>query len=402
MSDGILVSPAARASAEPAQLPEQLPQLDGARGVALLLVLAYHALSDPRSRFEWLVHRLAVAGWTGVDLFFVLSGFLITRILRRERRSSRYFSAFYARRILRIFPIYYAVLLVALVVAPRISKAWAATYGFGAIPLFTFTGNLLPVFTRLSIKVGSPGPLSHFWSLMVEEHFYLVWPFLVWRLTRRGLVGVCALSFVIAEVSRLALLAARYDEDIISNFTPCRIDTIAAGALLALLVEARGVTPWMLRRAAGVLVACSILLAVVAAHDTSLYHYGAWMRRFGYPVLALFWASGLLCSLALPMTHVVNRVLACRPLRLAGRYSYGAYVYHVPLLAHVAGPWDLEHRFGTLLGSSVLGLPCYLAFVTALIFAVAGPSYEFFEAPFLRLKRHFDYGIAATSVPSRT
>jgi peptidoglycan/LPS O-acetylase OafA/YrhL len=218
------------------------PALDGVRGIAVLLVLANHFLArgDPNRGLVAIPFKLAQAGRTGVDLFFVLSGFLITSILWETRGNSRYFTAFYARRTLRIFPLYYGCLIVVLVVLPL--------FGVFRTPeiqpildnqsyLWFYASNFCPV--RLSMGWLH---LGHFWSLAIEEQFYLFWPLILSRLSRQGCIRVAIAAILVSLLSRGALQAlAAVDKDLAPMaaratfaWTFCRFDGLATGALIAL------------------------------------------------------------------------------------------------------------------------------------------------------------------------
>ena len=166
-------------------LREYMPELDSIRGIAVLLVLFYHGFAQRYdlhrlSRFPRIVFLASMPGWVGVDLFFVLSGFLITGILLDTRDRVDYYRHFYIRRALRILPIYYAVL--ALVTA--LSGSYFVG-GHTAWPSLVFN---LFYCSNLSILFGIPFQYPVLWSLAVEEHFYLLWPVIIRRFTRRAIV----------------------------------------------------------------------------------------------------------------------------------------------------------------------------------------------------------------------
>lgn len=188
----------------PASLAKHWTVLDGVRGLAILLVMSYHFTMgmSGQSLYSRLLFKLTTVGWCGVNLFFVLSGFLITGILYDTRSASHRFRNFYMRRALRIFPLYYGTLLVLFGLLPWMNR-W--TDGFKGIEhawpwLWTYSTNLL------ILLQGKWFPLSHFWSLAVEEHFYLVWPLVVFTLDRKSSVRVCLALIAIAFVVRIGLV----------------------------------------------------------------------------------------------------------------------------------------------------------------------------------------------------
>src|SRR5437763_6300809 len=155
---------------------DYLPQLDGIRAIAVGLVLLAHCVVVPsRGTLAWGLRHTLSNGWIGVDLFIVLSGFLITGILLRERTELHYFRNFYVRRLLRIFPLYYLLLVILWIAAPRLPfgpmyPAW--TY-------FTYTSNLTAAFARVEWS-----PLGHTWSVAIEEQYYLLYPWVVFSVDR--------------------------------------------------------------------------------------------------------------------------------------------------------------------------------------------------------------------------
>src|SRR3981081_3459715 len=198
--------------------------LDGLRGIAILLVMIYHQTvavgSTPVDRF---VGFWTLSGWVGVDLFFVLSGFLITGILYDSRGSTGYFRNFYARRVLRIFPLYYAVVALSLFILPHLPH-WKLD------SLARINGDELWYWTYLSnFSIGAHSEFRHgildiSWSLAIEEQFYLTWPILVLLLSRRWLVTLCCALFVLALAWRSALIFAGVSPITVAVLTPGRVD----------------------------------------------------------------------------------------------------------------------------------------------------------------------------------
>ena len=325
------------------------PALDGIRAIAALLVLTFHAGQEglPLPSF-------VSFGQTGVDLFFVLSGFLISSILLKARpRDWSEIKTFYARRSLRIFPLYYLALLVTAIFFYPVS--W---------PFWVYLQNFW-------LSAGKPiaGP-GHFWSLAVEEQFYLVWPFLVLFTPRRFLLRILAALIVTSFLVRLLLAASHHD---VYSLTLTRLDGLAAGGVLAVL-QSQG----SLRRYRSFLAVlttlAAVLVVVLGAHFRNFGN--AWFLASKYSLLAAMYAGALgwvLCSPTSPLC----RALEVRPLRFVGRVSYGLYVWH-PLvfttvfkLLHYRRPW----------------LEASVSF--ALVFATACLSWYAFERPFLRLKDRF-------------
>jgi len=377
----------------------KLPALDGVRGLAIILVLLIHLQQTGAvpARYH-LLNTIMHAGWCGVDLFFVLSGFLITLGLLESKGADNYFSSFYMRRILRIFPLYYLVLLLALVA----SRLLAGHEPRGAIfvgylgqpdgPLFpSALGWLSHVFYVQNwwmpfAEPHSRNVLGHFWSLAVEEQFYLAWPLCVFFLPRRQLIIVAVA--ICAAVLGLRFLLANYgvpSETIFVN-TATRADTLMVGALAALVVtdtsSLNRVRPWLPLVAA--LSAGYVIAVGFAVKSEALQIYD--MVTLGFTAFALTFGSFVLWGYIFNGSgNALDRLLSNQILTKLGKYSYGLYVYHLPVV-YAAKIWlQSSAWFGR---SAVLGLLFCVA-TAGVAFSIAIASYELFEKWFLRLKRHF-------------
>ena len=226
------------------------PRADGLRGLAVVLVLVHHLM--PWQAIG--LHEIPI-GWVGVDLFFVLSGFLITGILVDAKQSRHYFRNFYVRRMLRIFPLYYGVLIILFFVLPiglrpamrHLHFSSGADNPIGRyftvqrhqIWLWIYLQNIFNRWLHVDWAF-----CNHFWSLAVEEHSYLVWPVLIWLCDRRGAIRACISLVLLALALRFLILSQRSYFDPYT-FTPCRIDSLAIGGLTALLIRSpSGVRRW--------------------------------------------------------------------------------------------------------------------------------------------------------------
>jgi peptidoglycan/LPS O-acetylase OafA/YrhL len=216
---------------------QYLPQLDGLRGVAIALVLASHCVVTPASGvIAWVIRNAVSIGWTGVDLFFALSGYLIAGILLRTRSRPHYFLNFYARRFLRIVPLYAVLVSAVLALASRLpfgptGPVW---------PFVTYTSNFWLAFHRVGWLPAPSGypPLAHLWSLAIEEQFYLVFPFMVYVLDRRRLRTTLWVVLALSPLVRVAINAIIAPGQ--SYFiTLGRLDALAMGALIALELHER-------------------------------------------------------------------------------------------------------------------------------------------------------------------
>jgi peptidoglycan/LPS O-acetylase OafA/YrhL len=368
-----------------------LPALDGIRGVAILLVVWYHSLlgvpaaSEP-GPVDLAYQRLRTAGWTGVDLFFVLSGFLITGILIDAKGRARYFRTFYIRRTLRIFPIYYAFLAVAIGLAALLRHAGGSwqTLWENQVWLWSYLSNVLIAQEGMDATPGT----GHLWSLAIEEQFYLVWPFLVYRSSLATLRRL-TLGLLAGALALRALILFGTGAPILTTYvlTPCRIDALAAGALVAVLArEPHGYA--RLRRWAPAALAAGTLVALAIAAQTHVYSFRQPATRLlGFSATALVSAAVLVWALD-PLTRM-HSVLRHPALRFFGKYSYAIYLLHFPIalgLGRLAGvPRTLPLVLGSRLAFEV---PWFLLVLGASTLA-ARLTWVTIEAPCLALKERW-------------
>lgn len=386
---------------------ERVPVLDGVRGLAIALVMAYHfsflgdawASSSPVDRALW---RVTGAGWAGVDLFFVLSGFLITGILYNAKAiAQHYFRSFYARRILRIFPVYYAFLLLIVVGLPLVHpdardsvKAiwhdmwWYATYLTGVRSVFD--SSLRPE----SLFVG------HLWSLSVEEQFYLLWPFVVLLLERRALIAVCLAAIVAAFGVRAGLVLAGTPLSIPYSLMPARMDLLGVGALIALAArepaDLRLLSRWLRPVAAGSLI---VLLALAVPRGDLSPPFDGWVVTLGFSGVALLFGALVLAALEAAPGAALQRVFSNQAIMWLGRYSYAIYLFHLPIATILVQRSDIVDRMPEVFGSTLPGIAVFSALAGAIAIAAAWLSWQVWEQQFLRLKSRFPYN--AVPAPKR-
>ena len=369
-----------RMDAPPHHRPAHIGALDGLRGIAILLVIPHNAdIFSNSAAWLWPAALLAHAGWIGVQLFFVLSGFLITRNLLDSRDAGNYFRAFYWRRVLRIFPLYYLTLIAGLVLAPRISQlgSGAPASHQNQVWLWTFLSNWAQ---PLGLEVSG---FSHFWSLAIEEQFYLLWPGIVLLLAGPRLIWMCAGLVAVAFVSRLVLLHQGANPDMVYMFTVCRMDALAIGAAAAVLELSGRCTRWLGTHSRAALGWSAAVLIILAVTSHAYAVYDRTTLTIGYPLMAAAFAAVILvlAAQARGLAHWLNRLLSMGWLRSVGRYSFAMYVFHLPLLV-IFG--DQIRRVFAFTGSA---LPLVYALVAILLSYVAGfLSYHLIEKHFLRLK----------------
>jgi peptidoglycan/LPS O-acetylase OafA/YrhL len=367
---------------------------DGVRAIAILAVIPWHALtaSGFPSRALGPLRPLVTMGWAGVDLFFALSGFLITTLLLREEAgpSGRFrVGAFYARRALRILPVFYAVFALDALVLARLPLFASIEVGapafagspLGLIPYATFWGNYFVSYPPPGAQ--PPGyAFVVFWSLCVEEHFYLLWPLfltLVRHRTARACValGVC---LTLSGWRAVELRAGTTAPSALHQLSHLRLDSILWGALGALLFARARLLPARLRRAALVLVAAAVALLVRGDHLSRLPAGTVLGESAGLTLIALG-STLLLVELGAAPWSPLCRALEARPLVVLGRLSYAMYLIHWPMLDLARALFSTTPRAPTATNFFL-----FSALAVALAAAAAGLLHVAIERPFLALK----------------
>ena len=358
--------------------------LDGVRGLACLLVVVYHAgrLTPGHSGVSWMYSRASSFGWSGVDLFFVLSGFLITGILVDTKDTANYFRVFYARRTLRIFPLYYFALALlttvplsvfSLEIPPQYSQRWLWLYG-------------------VNLQIGLqnswaavPEHLTPLWSLCVEEQFYLVWPVLVYLTPRRRLTTLCWCAV-------LGATAARYGAVWSHQFAAARVltlyrmDALAVGGLLALIVRMRDFIPARFRKGASfAAIGSGIGLVLLGMLRATIEPDDPWILTIGMTLLLGLYSSLLMLAVTARPRSWFDGLFSTPALMSLGKYSYAVYIFHYPITM------ALGFYFG-LPGPSHLGEQLAFAVMClGISIGLALMSWHFVEQPFHQLKLYFEY-----------
>ena len=365
---------------------EHLSALDGIRGLAVLWVMLFHMGMVPAvglAAKAW--QAFSLVGGLGVDIFFALSGFLITGILQRTKALPHYFRNFYARRALRIFPLYYAMVFFSLIVLPHLTHVRDTK--FDAV----YRDSIWYWLHLSNFAIARRGAFTHgildvSWSLSIEEQFYLAWPLIVWLTRERWLYAIAVVLIAVSWISRILLTTQGASPVAIYTLTYCRLDALAIGAATALFVRRSSeadIRTWA--------VPFSIAACVVAVSMVSLcmLHSLHWLTlTITSTSVALATAAMIVSSLAWRVGWVA-RGLSVAPLTLLGRFSYGMYLMHYPIAAVLRVAVLERHTVPLVFGSS---LPAQLAFellAIAATFAAAWLSWHLYEKPFLSLKRYF-------------
>jgi peptidoglycan/LPS O-acetylase OafA/YrhL len=363
--DGTLAAPhPAELDGSPAHeinpsVPRRLPQLDGVRALAVVLVVLDHT-GGP---------MFGDIGQHGVTLFFVLSAYLITGILLKGRNEPprRAITTFYARRALRIFPAYYALLAVLLIVnVPGLRSAWPWYAFYAANWRAALVGHW-------DVGVG------HLWTLAIEEQFYLTWPLVVFLVPTRHLGRVCVALASAAVVARGMLAATSVEPIRVITPTIAVLDAFAIGGLLAWYQHTRQVSRVGLRWALGAGL-------VIVAHSMWLHNahrgYILWLatERLGVSLISV-------SLLAAAAAGGLTRVFAWRPVRAIGTISYGVYLWHLPIAFGVT-VWAARNPMAHPIASGGLAM---VILVSASTLGVASVSWIALERPLNRLKRLVPY-----------
>jgi peptidoglycan/LPS O-acetylase OafA/YrhL len=374
-----------------------IPALDGLRGIAIILVMLHHfTYYRPTSGIDEQIVSVLIFFWTGVDLFFVLSGFLITGILLDTRGSERYFTNFYARRILRIFPLYYLILFLALVVLPMFPAVHSVLIGQDDAVALPPQWPYWLYLTNFSIadRGWVHGWVDVAWSLAIEEQFYLVWPLVIWLCPPRLVAWLCTAIFIAEVFARSGARANDVAVLPIYVITWFRLDGLVIGALLAVALR-RGIMPDLGRLAPVVVIVGVAGLIVVTIMGGHTWWWNRRMQQFGYSLIAVIAGAMLVGAITRPADSLWPRMLSAGWLRAFGKYSYCLYLIHLPVMRAVR-----EYVFNpeeTLAIAPWIGQVLFYGAATAPAFALAWLSWRWFEAPILRLKERFPYSRASAS-----
>lgn len=346
------------------EIPSFIPEIDGLRGIAIIAVLFFH-----------LGQKMFSLGWAGVELFFVLSGFLITRILLNARDKEGYFKKFYIRRTLRIFPIYYLVLLLC-----TIALLFASSSELRVLPFYYLYIQTIP---QIATEFRVVPLLSHTWTLAIEEQFYLVWPAVVFLL--RGKKLLVAIGVLMATALCLRFISLGFSNPfLIDGWIGVQVDALAAGALVAYAashVSSRKVLQrWL--SVAFVLGTLSLIAIVVLLGPAAFWTPKIWGRSWAGPLLISAMTScfaGLVGLTAIG--HPWTSWLKFQPLRRWGKISYGIYLYHPFVLLFVSQlTARLYHGHNHLISIS------FTLAKLGVTYLVAWISWQVIEKPILQLK----------------
>ena len=370
------------------RLRGRLPMLDGVRGLAILSVMVYrfglqgdfYLSSNADDQLPYWVVQLLTLGSRGVDLFFVLSGFLITGLLLDAKGREDYFASFYVRRILRIFPLYYATLCVFFFVLPR----WYDDFPMGMAAadqkwFWLHSANL----GMLLRGDWCYGRLDHFWSLAIEEHFYLVWPLVVHGIQRSNLKRLCAVGIVCGPLARMAADMAGMSGVAAETFSLLKLDGLLAGAYLAIALRDAGGTASLRRPALYSLLCCTILLTPTLVLDKRCW-------TIPETLFAIAFAAAIVIALDAKAGGLRQALIGNGVFRFFGKYSYAMYLFQNPLVP-CAAYWFTSDDCERWCGSFAAGRVLYVMVMMLLVTLAALLSWNLWEKHFLKLKDRWSH-----------
>lgn len=344
-------------------------ELDGVRAIAALMVMFFHFFESitGSGTLLTLVKKISVFGQTGVSLFFVLSGFLITRILFVTKGSPNYFSSFYLRRLLRIFPLYYLFLFLFFVILPLVNLTGFVPWSLQYYYWFYLQG------FPMTFHWNQSGP-DHFWSLAVEEHFYLFWPLIIYYFSSKKLLYVIGFLVLSALITRVFFIKNGYE---VFYFTFTRLDELAFGALIAVFELHQKLLSKNFSKFFLLFILVFIPTIVLWVWNNSSGN--ALMQIIKFNLISLIYFSVLCLVLVSNENHFIKKALRTSGLNFLGRISYGLYVYHPLSFLLFEKFFHTEYILVNFSGSFILTV------------LMASLSYYGIEKRFLQLKKYFEY-----------
>lgn len=364
---------------------ERINALDGLRAIAILLVLLYHLTPERDSDhgIKAIIFKLADIGYSGVDLFFVLSGFLITRILLGNHKKNRPLKLFYIRRFLRIIPLYYTSLFFVFLLFPLLTSLYEIPAISLQIPFWIYISNYIG-------KVDVHFYLGHFWSLAVEMQFYIFWPLVVYCLDNKTITRIILVALCLSLIFRFILVDAGAAWEVTFSWLPFRMDGLLIGSLVAVVFcSGKKISYHYLIIIWSLLIGLGVIIFVIM-----WYHYASAifkhpeneiifvLRVFLPLIFSMFY--GLLLYISLQNNWLSN-ILSTSFLGLISKYSYGIYVIHFMLVPVFMNTIPI-HVLQNYVGTKDLAIYCYFMITSSISFLIAVISFHVIEKPFLDLK----------------
>ncbi|HVX28306.1 MAG TPA: acyltransferase [Parafilimonas sp.] len=362
----------------------QIPSLDGIRGIAIIGIMLYHFFEMP------------YGAWFSMDLFFVLSGFLITGILLDSKTDKHYYKNFIVRRGLRILPLYYGVLIIFFIVVPLIvNKSGLAPFSVyydNQFYFWVYLQNWILLLKEPEL-IGKGRIFLHLWSLAIEEQFYIVWPIVILLFNIKNLVKIIVALILLSAALNCYYFFSNHSWQYTYFSTLCRLDSLCIGALIAVAVrnssfisKLEKITPYIFKILFAVLLTAIFVGRPKAPADQFL-------EPVSTLLFSIFFASMILYGFSNHKNNFVKRILELKALRFFGKYSYSMYIFHVPILILLRP---------ALFKYLQKNIPHTIAYITdnliclLLVIAVSQLTWYLIEKPFLKLKRFFNHSITKT------
>jgi peptidoglycan/LPS O-acetylase OafA/YrhL len=366
--------------------------LDGVRGLAILLVMIYHftvpyhhVLPDSDSMMVFIL--FSKMGWIGVDMFFVLSGYLISSILIDTQSQKHYFKNFYTRRFLRIFPLYYLFLFLLIILLPSISDEFDQKTQIIQENQWWFWMYLV------NWKIMMLGDFNEFqsgymWSLAVEEQFYIVWPIIVF-FAKDKLFKVCLTLLVFTLLSKFLFYYLGFSATSIYVNTLTHLDGLVVGSIIAAIVRRPAYLIKLKNLLTPLFIFSTIVILILIIRNGTLLFYNAEVVLFGILPSSIIFGVLIVYLIGNKKNGFLHRFFSLRPLRSFGKLCYGLYLFHQPIGLLVNQ--KLFYEKGFFLDSLLLSALISIMISVSLSYFVAMFSFILFEKPILKLKRFFEY-----------
>lgn len=374
-------------------MDNRIKELDGLRGIAVILVMALHLFKRAAYFTEHPVletfTQFTTVGWVGVDIFFTLSGFLITSILLKSKTDEHYFRNFYVRRVLRIFPLYYAAIAFVLLFAPKVEPEFTEQLGTALPIMLLYQQNWALLFKDFHITQY----LGITWSLAIEEQFYLIWPFIVYKLDREKLVKFSVGYIIVCILGRALGTLLWHDLGQASTFfyytSFARFEEMLFGGLLAVFLTYDGAHEKVRRYALPLFLlsfAVFVLLHILSLPGSPHpEHASLPLTLGGYTTAALFTLGLIGIFVTHPPQNIFRRIFGNSILTFFGKYSYSMYLFHMTaalILLDVF--WHSELR-----GWKPYVLYPLTTYIVTVIIALL--TWNVLEKHMLGLKKFFEY-----------
>jgi len=378
------------------------PALDGLRGIAALMIVAHHSSQSYvlTSTFDKAYLRATTPLWIGVDLFFVLSGFLITNILLDTQESRNYFKAFYGRRFVRIFPLYYTFLAVLFLILPAVGVNLSPDLVHAQVWEWTYTSNIYDAFHNWQdINI------NHFWTLAIEEQFYLLWPLIIFYASKKYLKHGVMLALLVIPLLRWGCRSAGVSIMFAYTFTLCHIDGLLVGALISIafheglieklkssrLFSKIRTIDWIL---AWSLLAFVLVYCFILTNNQFIFMFMTWTpfgQGFGLTFVSIVLGYSVLRAVS-SVPNTLQRVMSLKYLRVIGKYSYALYVLHAPICHWVGTSFPIPSFLQNLSPEWSFAHSIYIIIVEFILSILASViSWNILEKHFLKLKKYFPY-----------